>query len=223
MISLFYAFCGETCRGKNSLRSTCSPCCAIYALQEIAQNHPQVDPGLVRTVKISFYVDNCLHSLQTVAEARALVDNLRQILLTGGFELRQWASNRPEVIQHLPSETRSLNSELWLSQKSTDLMEGTLGLLWNCLTDSFSYKPSQSGCLEPTLHNVYRVLASQYDPLGYIIPFTTRAKVLVQDLWKKNLGWYDLITPDSLLIRWQDWQQELHSLNQIAIPRLHSI
>ncbi len=152
-----------------------------------------------------------------------ILHNLRQILLTGGFELRQWASNRPEVIQHLPSETRSLNSELWLSQKSTDLMEGTLGLLWNCLTDSFSYKPSQSGCLEPRLHNVYRVLASQYDPLGYIIPFTTRAKVLVQDLWKKNLGWYDLITPDSLLIRWQDWQQELHSLNQIAIPRLHSI
>ncbi len=78
--------------------TTCSPCCAIYALQEIAQNNPQVDPALVRTVKSSFYVDNCLHSLQTVAEARALVDNLRQLLLIGGFELRQWASNRPEVI-----------------------------------------------------------------------------------------------------------------------------
>ncbi len=50
--------------------TTCSPYCAIYALQEIAQNHPQVDPGLVRMVKSSSYVDNCLHSLQTVAEAR---------------------------------------------------------------------------------------------------------------------------------------------------------
>ncbi len=101
-------------------------------------------------------------------------------------------------------------------------MEGTLGLLWNCLTDSFSYKPSQSGCLEPTLRNVYRVLASQYDPVGYLIPFTTRAKVLVQDLRKNNLGWDDPITPDSLLTRWQDWQQELHSLNQIAIPRCYT-
>lgn len=152
---------------------TCSPCCAIYAHQEIAQNHLQVDPAQVRVVKYSFYVDNCLHSLQNVAEARALVDDLRQLLLTGGFELRQWASNRPEVIQHLPSEARSQNSELWLSQKSTDLLEDTLGLLWNCLRDSFNYKPSQSGCLEPTLRNVYRVLASQYDPLGYLIPFTT--------------------------------------------------
>ncbi|XP_058625394.1 uncharacterized protein LOC131536472 [Onychostoma macrolepis] len=187
--------------------TTCSPCCAIHALQEIAENHPQVDPALVRTVKSSFYVDNCLHSLRTVAEARALVDNLRQILLTGGFELRQWASNRPEVIQHLPSEARSQNSELWLSQKSTDLLEGTLGLLWNCLSDSFSYKSSQSECPEPTLRNVYRVLASQYDPLGYLIPFTTRAKVLVQDLWKKNLGWDDPITSDNLLTRWQDWQK----------------
>ncbi|KAL0153566.1 hypothetical protein M9458_051180 [Cirrhinus mrigala] len=202
--------------------TTCSPCCTIYALQEIAQNHPQADPALVRTVKSSFYVDNCLHSLQTVAEARTLVDDLRQLLLTGGFELRQWASNRPEVIQHLPSEARSQNSELWLSQKSTDLLEGTLGLLWNCLTDSFSYKPSQSGCLEPTLRNVYSVLASQYDPLGYLIPFTTRAKVLVQDLWKNNLGWDDPITSDSLLTRWQDWQQELQNLNRIAIPRCYT-
>ncbi len=46
--------------------------------------------------------------------------------------------------------------------------------------------------------------------------------MLVQDLWKNNLGWDDLITSDSLLTRWQDWQQELHSLNQIAIPRCYT-
>ncbi len=46
--------------------------------------------------------------------------------------------------------------------------------------------------------------------------------MLVQDLWKNNLGWYDPITPDSLLTRWQDWQQELHSLNLIAIPRCYT-
>ncbi|XP_073731871.1 uncharacterized protein [Misgurnus anguillicaudatus] len=202
--------------------TTCSPCCAIYALQETANNHPDVEPVLARTVKDSFYVDNCLHSLPTVAEARALVDDLRQLLLTCGFELRQWASNRPEVIQHLPSDARSPNSELWLSQKSTDLLEGTLGLLWNCLSDSFSYKPSQFSCLEPTLRNIYKVLASQYDPLGYLIPFTTRAKVLIQDLWKDNVGWDDLIKSDHLFTRWQDWQHELQSLNQIAIPRCYT-
>jgi hypothetical protein len=25
--------------------------------------------------------------------------------------------------------------------------------------------------------------------IGYITPFTTRAKVLIQDLWKEELGW----------------------------------
>lgn len=65
-------------------------------------------------------------------------------------------------------------------------------------------------------------MASQNDPLGYLIPFITRAKLLVQDLWKNNLGWDDPITSDSLLTRWQDWQQELHSLNQIAIPRCYT-
>lgn len=32
------------------------------------------------------------------------------------------------------------------------------------------------------MQSVYRVLASQYDLLSFIIPFTTRAQVLVQAL-----------------------------------------
>ncbi|GAA6078797.1 uncharacterized protein LOC114458488 [Tachysurus ichikawai] len=43
------------------------------------------------------------------------------------------------------------------------------------------------------MRNIYRVLACQYDPLGYILPYTTRAKVLVQALWNKKRGWDDII------------------------------
>ena len=35
----------------------------------------------------------------------------------------------------------------------------------------------------PTMRNVNKVLATQYDPLGFILPCTTRAKVLWQRLW----------------------------------------
>ncbi len=77
-------------------------------------------------------------------------------------------------------------------------------------------------CLKPTLRNIYKVLASQYDPLGYIIPFTTQAKILVQDLWKIHLGWDDLIESDSLQNRWQTWVQELPNLEQLEIPRCYT-
>ena len=55
---------------------------------------------LVEIVENSFYVDNCLHNTRTDAEAKALIDNLRQLLLEGGFDLRQWASNVSTVIKH---------------------------------------------------------------------------------------------------------------------------
>ncbi len=202
--------------------TTCSPCCAIYALQQVANDNGEIDPTLAESVTQSFYVDNCLQSTQSTEKARYLVDGLRQLLFTGGFNLRQWASNKPETIEHLPTEARSQSSELWLSQKSPDLLEGTLGLRWNCLCDSLGYRPRQVECLKPTLRNIYKVLASQYDPLGYIIPFTTQAKILVQDLWKIHQGWDDLIESDSLQNRWQTWVQELPNLDQLEIPRCYT-
>ena len=63
------------------------------------------------------------------------------------------------------------------------------------------YKHPNVERFEPTMRNIYSVLACQYNPLGYILPFTTRAKVLIQDLWKEEIGWDDPFQPQSLLDR----------------------
>lgn len=71
------------------------------------------------------------------------------------------------------------------------------------------------------MRTVYRILASQYDPLGYIIPFTTRAKILVQTLWKR-VGSWDEPLPADLLSEWQAWEEELPNLQRITIPRCYT-
>lgn len=48
------------------------------------------------------------------------------------------------------------------------------------------------------MRTIYKVLASQYDPLGYIIPYTTRAKVIVQH-WDKKRDWDDPQLPPSIM------------------------
>ncbi len=199
--------------------TTCSPCCAIYALQRSAQEHQNDQVSLVNIVENCFYVDNCLHSTSNSDEAKELVDGLRQLLSEGGFDIRQWACNIPSIIEHLPAEARSANSELWLTKASTDLQEPTLGLRWDCLSDTLGYNLRSTEPLEPTMRNVYKTLASQYDPLGYIIPFTTRAKVLIQDLWKQNLGWDDPITPLQLKEKWLTWIREIPNLLLLQLPR----
>ncbi|KAJ7983948.1 hypothetical protein DPEC_G00368720 [Dallia pectoralis] len=71
------------------------------------------------------------------------------------------------------------------------------------------------------MRNIYKVLASQYDPLGFILLYTTRAKVLVQRLWDKRRDWDDPLLPLDLLQAWNSWEEELQSLPSINLPRCY--
>nr|XP_055025291.1 uncharacterized protein LOC129415362 [Misgurnus anguillicaudatus] len=202
--------------------TTCSPCCATFALQSHVKNYLEPTDEVRKTVERGFYVDNCLQSVPTEEQAEKLVHRLQDHLSKGGFELRQWASNVPTVIQHLPAELRSDSSEIWLSQGTDNPQERTLGLLWQCKLDTLAYKPHQGEDGEITMRTIYRTLAKQYDPLGFLIPYTTRAKIIVQMLWDKKRSWDDPCLPAHLLDAWRQWESELPALAKISQPRCYS-
>ncbi|KAJ7996217.1 hypothetical protein DPEC_G00234760 [Dallia pectoralis] len=66
-------------------------------------------------------------SLPTPEEAKQLVDDLRETLASGGFDLRQWASNQTSVVSHLPKEARSDSTELWLAEDKSSSLNLPLG------------------------------------------------------------------------------------------------
>lgn len=74
-------------------------------------------------------------------------------------------------------------------------------------SDTLGYKCRLLNHKVPRLRNIYRVLASLYDPLGFIIPFTTRAKVFVQCLWSKARDWDDPVLPKDAIFMWTEWQE----------------
>lgn len=115
--------------------TTCSPCCATFALQKHVRDQQAGDEGVRQSIEQSFYVDNCLQSLPTVEQARQLVDKMRSFLASGGFEIRQWASNVPSVVEHLPANAKSQSVELWLQKNHSDPQEPALGLMWHCHND----------------------------------------------------------------------------------------
>ncbi|KAE8277450.1 hypothetical protein D5F01_LYC24614 [Larimichthys crocea] len=75
--------------------TTCSPCCATFALQKHVQDHSQPGEDVQVIIEKSFYVDNCLHSLTSREAARVLVDKLRHLLAEGGFELSSGPATTP--------------------------------------------------------------------------------------------------------------------------------
>ncbi len=201
-----------------SFGTTCSPCCAIYTVQRHAQAY-QDHRHVAATVLQSFSVDNCLHSLPSLQEAKELIIELRNVFSSGGFDIRQWTSNTESVVDHLPSEAQADSTECWLSHDKADTTEGTLGLKWHFPSDTqgYNYRPVMYTAL--TMRNVYKVLATQYDPLGYIIPLTTRAKILRQQLWMKKREWDEPIPQGELQRAWSDWEDELSHLANIQYPR----
>ncbi|KAL0203752.1 hypothetical protein M9458_001770, partial [Cirrhinus mrigala] len=182
--------------------TTCSPCCATFALQKHVIDHSQPGEDVRESIEKYFYVDNFLQSFSSEEDASAHAAKLQDLLATGGFDLRHWASNLPQVLDHIPREAKSSSLVLWLTQEHPDAQESALGLLWHCISDTLSYKYPPIECSAPTMRHIYRVLASQYDPLGYIVPYTTRAK---------------------LLQAWRTWEQELPDIQRISIPRCYVI
>jgi hypothetical protein len=64
-----------------------------------------------------------------------------------------------------------------------------------------------------TKRNIPSTIATIFDPLQFLAPFTLRAKVLMQEIWIAGIGWDDLLT-DGLIFKWKKWVSELRELSQ---------
>ena len=193
-----------------------SPSCANFALRKTAEdNKEEFDPVAIETVQRNFYVDDCLKSVNTEKEAIQLANQLRELLAKGGFRLTKWVSNSREVINSLPE------SEIAASVKDLDLeklpVERALGVQWNVTSDQFGFKIAIKE-RPATRRGILSVVSSVYDPLGFAAPFIFQAKLILQELCRKKLGWDDEI-PEEDHERWQIWLKELPKLEELAIDR----
>ncbi|GBO99943.1 hypothetical protein EVAR_74303_1 [Eumeta japonica] len=63
----------------------------------------------------------------------------------------------------------------------------------------------------PTKRQVLKIVMSLFDPLGLASPVTTKAKQLLQEIWRRGTGWDDEIDQD-LATQWNDWKSQLINL-----------
>lgn len=195
--------------------ATSSPFCATFALRKTAQIFKgQFSEQSTSAVYHNFYVDDCLASTFTIASAVCMVDELRRMLSLGGFKLTKWNSNRPEVLQGVPSEERCTESHDSFSMK---IRQPTLGMRWNVRADVFELKVDLPASPE-TRRGILSVVASLFDPLGLAGPVTLKARQLLQKLCEVNLGW-DAPIPEEFAVSWRKWLHDVQSVSSLRIPR----
>ena len=102
------------------------------------------------------------------------------------MNLREWFTNSPELLQSIPEDDRG-------SGTTTKV----LGLTWNTGEDTLRCTLLPPPEDQPaTKRRILRHLAKLYDPCGFFCAINIRGKILLQDLWRGDYGWDEVVPPD---------------------------
>lgn len=193
---------------------TCSPYLAMRVLNELADLEKDRFPQASRLIKTQTYIDDILGTCSSVSDALSIQRELIELLKSGGFELRKWASNCPELLSAVPCADRQM--PLSFDKEEPHFLK-VLGLQWHPYSDCFSYqcRTSETIC---TKRSVLSELSKHFDPLGLLCPVILSAKCIMQQIWKASFDW-DTPLPPPISESWEQLRLELPELSKISLPR----
>lgn len=191
-----------------------APFAAIRCLHELADTDGADLPLGAQTLRNNFYVDDWLGGAETPAEAIELHEQLQKLLSRGQFTLRKIQSNSPEVMQSIPHDLKA--KFVTIGEKD---VHKTLGMNWLPQGDYivFHYEPGKHP--KVTKRAVLSETGRFFDSLGLLQPVIVKAKIFMQQLWARQVGWDESLAPEEEEF-WLEFQRQLREVNKIIIPRL---
>lgn len=195
-----------------------SPSCANFGLRQIAFDYESqygLDVGVF--LRDNFYVDDGLKSVPDEDTAVSLVHRTIQLCKQGGLKLHKFISNSRTVLESIPAEYRIDGIQKVDLRLESLPVERTLGVEWCVESDTFQFRVSVK--TRPyTRRGLLSTVASIYDPLGFISPFTLKGKRLLQTLCIEGKDWDDPIS-DELRVQWEQWLLAISDLEKVKLNR----
>jgi hypothetical protein len=195
-----------------------APFLATRCLLQVALDGQPTQPTAAEVIKNDFYVDDLLTGANTANEAIQLYEDVTSLLKSGGFPLRKWRSNNPDILEAIPAALQETQGPCSLPREEGAVK--TLGLHWHPSSDwfQFSVVDSRHKKVPWTKRMVLANVAAIYDPLGLLGPVIVQCKLFIQVLWQRQLDWGSRL-PSELAARWEEIHQRLPDVNRIRIPR----
>lgn len=193
-----------------------SPFLAQYVSQHNALQLADEFPLAAETVMKSTYMDDSMDSVSNEDEAVELFHQLSKLWQKAGMYARKWLSNSSVVLEQIPKQDRAYETEL--SKHELPSIK-TLGVLWEAKDDMFTFRYTAPD-LETnyTKRKFLSKVATIYDPLGFLSPYTVRAKILMQDIWLSGTDWDETLS-DELNSEVKSWFEEMTKLEEVKVPR----
>ncbi|XP_038165126.1 uncharacterized protein LOC119799356 [Cyprinodon tularosa] len=197
-----------------------SPGCANYGLKHLATANKDQYPLGSKFIMRDFYVDDGIASVDSTEKAIQLAQEARELCALGGLRLHKFVSNNRAVLESIPSSERSSDVKD-LNLNCDDLpSERALGIQWHvnsdCLKFSINLKDQPA-----TRRGILSVVASLYDPLGFVAPFLLVGKAVLQEMCRRGTNWDDPLT-EELRPRWEKWKNDLINIEKLNIPRSYA-
>ena len=186
---------------------------ATYAVRRTLVDFEASDQ-VADTIYRSFYVDDCLKSVQEKEEVLQLCESVTNCLSKAGFRLTKFIINDAELLQRIPEEHRAKE----VRDLDSTACSKVLGTKWDVVEDKFfvSVNVRESDCI--SRKQMLSTIASCFDPLGLVCPMVVAGKILFQDATRLKYGWDDNI-PHEMLCDWNKWIARLRELDSIRVPR----
>ncbi|MEW8119969.1 MAG: A17 family peptidase, partial [Candidatus Thiodiazotropha sp.] len=185
-------------------------------MQQHAKKFENDYPLGTETIKKSTYMDDSMDSVLSEDQGIELYKQLSLLLSKAGMHARKWLSNSLRVIAQIPTQDRKAEVDLDHNELPS---AKTLGVWWLAQEDVFTFKENApDGNTVFTKRKFLKKIATLFDPLGLLAPYTIRAKILLQEMWTAGLEWDDEL-PEALTHAARSWFSELRDLKQLQIPR----
>ncbi|XP_055623509.1 uncharacterized protein LOC129766934 [Toxorhynchites rutilus septentrionalis] len=201
-----------------------APFLATRTLKQLAMDEQDHFPEVAKVIIEDAYMDDIITGANNPTEVCNLRMQLESLMKSGGFSLRKWASNCPEILRGISGENLAIQNCINLDTKPS---VKALGLTWLPDEDFFRFDFKLSTTDDETIltkRRILSIIATLFDPLGIIGATITTAKILMQSLWilrddnEKLLEW-DQPVPKTVGEKWRIFYKQLPLLREIKIKR----
>ncbi|XP_054713716.1 uncharacterized protein LOC129223174 [Uloborus diversus] len=184
--------------------TTSAPYLAMRCLKQLSVDGEQQYPKASTIVKSDFYMDDVLTGAADLETAKDLKGEIIELLGSCGMHLHKWCGNHPELID------TSSDADCYDFNKLSDTK--TLGLLWKSQNDVFAFNLSCEDQPKVTKRTVLSKIARIFDPLGLLGPIVTKAKIILQRLWKLKVDWDESLPKKET----EEWLRFIHALKKTS-------
>ena len=205
--------------------SICGPFLANDVVQQCGRdNIIKVCSAIIALLKKAMYMDDFLKSFAKLDQAASAYAGLGDLLATASMHLTKVFAH-PDVLKSIKPDDIgsgvcdiSPGGDISSVGGSESTITKALGIIWNFVIDNLTFRVRVDTVKSITRRSMLKQTAKMFDPMGLACIFTLPAKIMIQTLFARKLGW-DVDVPSDIKKLWTSWIQNIKKLEMIQIPR----